>query len=553
MQQRRKFSREFRERAVQTATEASRPIAQVARELDVSPATLRNWIRAVRNDPAAQLSAPGTSVSALGPIGLPGAPATPTASSAAPASADEFDLGEEDSGNRTGSPTSAGLANRHRVRMASAVTIGANVLLYVAVANPVSAFLLTILFELAMITVLSQAARGSLHSSIYGILLIGGLVIGWEIAGTLYKKSLVSGRAAQLLFGKPTFGRLGGLPQSSFRLAMQMCEQFSIEFAPEDREAISRVQQVSRDADEYLLRTEYIKLRKSDGFPVDQAIQEWREKQWERILSRTYQGVSMRDSYSNSLVWQVFMYRLPGIGRRVGPLIAAGFLVSIWFFTRGGIRSVSYLPALDTVVLTGFLVTGVIFANVTYGFAFIQWEGPSDAKLLAVADAELKSRIAEVNASYAGKVFWPVKVSFGKRYTRLVSNYFIRAIATPLAFFAAASLSALLLCAAFGILGSHGPGSQWYYYVAAAVVAIPALMLLTIYLAFTILQAAGSLVSMTIATLILAATPLIVASAISGQPPGKAAVVSSIIAGAAGALATTFADRVKERVQRANA
>ena len=39
------YSPEFREEAVQLALKSSRPIAQVARELDMNPETLRTWVR----------------------------------------------------------------------------------------------------------------------------------------------------------------------------------------------------------------------------------------------------------------------------------------------------------------------------------------------------------------------------------------------------------------------------------------------------------------------------------------------------------------------------
>lgn len=39
------YSPEFREEAVRLVIETQRPIVQVARELGVSPETLRNWVR----------------------------------------------------------------------------------------------------------------------------------------------------------------------------------------------------------------------------------------------------------------------------------------------------------------------------------------------------------------------------------------------------------------------------------------------------------------------------------------------------------------------------
>lgn len=39
------YSPEFREEAVQLALKSSKPIAHVARELEVNPETLRSWVR----------------------------------------------------------------------------------------------------------------------------------------------------------------------------------------------------------------------------------------------------------------------------------------------------------------------------------------------------------------------------------------------------------------------------------------------------------------------------------------------------------------------------
>jgi transposase len=48
----RKFSPEFRNEAVRLVIDNSRPIAQVARELDVNEGTLGNWVNLYRNEHA---------------------------------------------------------------------------------------------------------------------------------------------------------------------------------------------------------------------------------------------------------------------------------------------------------------------------------------------------------------------------------------------------------------------------------------------------------------------------------------------------------------------
>jgi transposase len=51
-QRRRKFSPEFKEEAVRAVIETSRPIAQVAKELDIHEGTLGNWVNAYRREHA---------------------------------------------------------------------------------------------------------------------------------------------------------------------------------------------------------------------------------------------------------------------------------------------------------------------------------------------------------------------------------------------------------------------------------------------------------------------------------------------------------------------
>lgn len=46
----RKYPPELRERAVRTALESGRPIAQVARDLNVHKESLRNWVRQAQAD-----------------------------------------------------------------------------------------------------------------------------------------------------------------------------------------------------------------------------------------------------------------------------------------------------------------------------------------------------------------------------------------------------------------------------------------------------------------------------------------------------------------------
>lgn len=44
------FASEFRERAIELARSSTRPAAEVARELGISPSCLRNWLRQARAD-----------------------------------------------------------------------------------------------------------------------------------------------------------------------------------------------------------------------------------------------------------------------------------------------------------------------------------------------------------------------------------------------------------------------------------------------------------------------------------------------------------------------
>lgn len=49
-ERRRRFSPEFKDEAVKMVTESSRPIAEVAREIQVNEGTLGNWVNKYRAD-----------------------------------------------------------------------------------------------------------------------------------------------------------------------------------------------------------------------------------------------------------------------------------------------------------------------------------------------------------------------------------------------------------------------------------------------------------------------------------------------------------------------
>ena len=53
-ERRRKYSPEFREEAVKSVIETSRPIAVVARELGIVEGTLGNWVNAYRREHAGE-------------------------------------------------------------------------------------------------------------------------------------------------------------------------------------------------------------------------------------------------------------------------------------------------------------------------------------------------------------------------------------------------------------------------------------------------------------------------------------------------------------------
>ena len=49
-EKRRKFSPQFKAEAVQLVVTTGRPVAEVARELEINPGTLGNWVHAWRTD-----------------------------------------------------------------------------------------------------------------------------------------------------------------------------------------------------------------------------------------------------------------------------------------------------------------------------------------------------------------------------------------------------------------------------------------------------------------------------------------------------------------------
>ena len=56
-EKRQKYDQEFREGAVRIVYETGKPIAQVARDLDVNEGTLGNWVQTAREGP--ERSRPG--------------------------------------------------------------------------------------------------------------------------------------------------------------------------------------------------------------------------------------------------------------------------------------------------------------------------------------------------------------------------------------------------------------------------------------------------------------------------------------------------------------
>jgi transposase len=54
----RQYSTEVKARAVRTVLDSGRPIAQVAKDLDVGSESLRSWVRQARTDAGARTGAP---------------------------------------------------------------------------------------------------------------------------------------------------------------------------------------------------------------------------------------------------------------------------------------------------------------------------------------------------------------------------------------------------------------------------------------------------------------------------------------------------------------
>lgn len=471
--------------------------------------------------------------------------------SSGPPSANDFDLGEDQSVVRDSNDESS---KSQRLAPSAIIRLVVNSLLMITIGNRVGRPLAGTVSGLLIIFALSREARGRLNSTLGSILLILGLYIVYEGAAYLYTKSVQNGKTATRLYGAPTFGRLGGPRKYMFQLALAMSKQFSIEMTSQDAELFSALRRLDLKFTEMVFRKTYLRERKLDGVETDQAESEW-PKQWDKMLSRSHDEVSLEKSISDSMVWQVFMNGLNNISPMLIPLAALGMAVSVWLFAQG-LTKVNYLPSTQIGLLFGFALAALIFANLTRGFSPVEILDPQEKwKELSVQDLAaslINQQEFRQIEPHIGKRFWPTRVAFGDRYVKLIRNHYVKILAPLLLFYAAISLGILLVSAGVGTLGSRGASAGWYYHMAVAIVAIPCIIILAMYLSFAVLQTAEGLIALLTGAIILGAVPPILGLLFTGKPQGEGIIISSLVAGVAGALSTALADGTRKRVQRSN-
>jgi hypothetical protein len=488
---------------------------------------------------------------------------TPPSSAANESSGDlpeaaNFDLGEDPPATHgTSKDKSTGL---QWPTPAALIRGFVNALLKITINNKVSRPLIQTVSGLLLIFSLSQTARRSLNSSPGDILLILGLWIAFEGSSLVLSKSSKDGWVANKIFHGPAFGRLGGPWRYEFNFIMAMCTQFTMDIAPEDATAFAILQRHARENFESRYKARYVHQRELDGVGEDQAESEWPE-QWDRLQSRSFGGVSFGQSLSGSLVWQSLLPALRFVIPIISPMAALGVAITVWLFGRG-LGQMNYLPAIQVAILFGFALSALIFTNLTHKFSPLMIRDPGDAwknSSKTMSMDELVDTFLNLDkqrdelSPYIGKFLYPTRVAFGDRYVKLIRNLTVRTIGVSLIFYAVVSLVILAASAAVEAVASGESSVDWYCHMALALVTIPCMIVLAVYLSFLILQSAGGLTAIVSAAIILSATPLILGLLFTGEPQGKDVVVPSVIAGVAGALATALADRTRKRVQRSKA
>lgn len=417
----------------------------------------------------------------------------------------------------------------------------------VAFGNLISRFAWSLIASIAWSIILSSELRASLNGKPLRVAAIILLFALFGVLTYLFSKFGMP-KLVRLVFGPPVFGKLGGLPATTYATSVKCASAITFEFRPDDMKRVREFNRIDRDVTEEVFKRAY---RAITSEPQDPGAfdKEW-AKLWNNKLLKFEtkaiggQAVTFEEVLSDdNLALRVETPKLVAVSSLISSLVGPFALIMMLLV----FRLLNGQANLLLVVQTNLFLS-LVLSSLLYSFYVHQ---NAEIPFLTEVPANLAKLFRSRTEKFAQASVRPTRVSItSKQYLTVARDYFSRLL------FAGSMTDALTILVMIGVTLLFGfvmaPMYRdhllnYYAKLALAVVLIPFGLLFGYYLTFLALQHARLILAPVIAGLLMATLPYVLNYLFSGQV--ELADIRNAIVAAGSAIGTTLIATVTAKVK----
>jgi hypothetical protein len=406
-----------------------------------------------------------------------------------------------------------------------------------------SAIIFSLVYCLWIGWAFSGKLREALHSTFWSILIYIVATALIFAVGFLWSKVFLS-----FVFGKPTFGKLGGMPIPTFSAAIRASSQIAVEFREQDQPTAKIYDLIQVRGLHDILKAKFVQLRKLEGDAENKIEAAWQDVWEHQILDMTFGGQTLREATDPNKFG--INYAMSALLR--STLVVPSLVTLFWFVTVFLI----YMYANQRLeLLTGAQIgvaLSLVFAGVWYAFVL---HNLSAVPLTFVGlPAPTRKEFADDIHKLDGNEIRPKNIRVKRRFYGIVRNHQLRLLVCSL--LVDTGILLLLLAAIHGVILLVDPqyarsiGS--YHAVMAYGILVAAAGLVSSFYVFSVLlQNLRKVSAALIAAVLSAGLPFLLDYLLGGKFD-MAGLRTAIIAGSGGltaALVTVITSNVKSSME----
>lgn len=387
--------------------------------------------------------------------------------------------------------------------------------LYYLFLHPVSVVIGDVIWVLAGIAAVTWGFRASGGTG-WWVLLIA-ILLGFSfIYARVVAQYLFPGFTG-MFFGKPVFGKLGGMDKLTFFTLLNTAQKMRIDVKETDKPLTTQFCELDNDITEALFKERYFALYAEQAQKENIDLEaEWKNIWENKILPVGTDKVSFKSARTpDNLAFRMMPLKLQYASTLISPFIKFFQLIGICLIAAYLAKAISLLSVIQIIVALNLILSAFWYVIYAYNMSEIQLMVPDDSVLSGNVFQQFANRLREMQ----NKSLRPLNVTVENSFFSDIRKYQLRYI---LCFTFLNSLFVLLMLGiafiAHMVLGGFAPYTlSWYLPFAAGAFLLPVAFYVGFYFISIIIQHFRKVLGSLVVGITTAVLPFFIYYLIKGQ------------------------------------